>query len=157
MRGIEHGAAICEQGFVLIYVDTSVWVALQLHEAQTHAVQAWVEAHGMAGLGCSEWVKTEYASALSIKRRRGDITNDHFERAHGAFGKICVAGPRWFTVETQDFFEAARLCADPAHKMRAGDALHLAVALRCQCQAFFSLDNVLNDNAQRNGLRTITL
>ena len=79
----------------MIYVDTSAWIALQLREPKTEAVQAWVEAHGMAGLACAEWVKTEYASALSIKRRRGDINDDHFERAHRTFGKICVAGPTW--------------------------------------------------------------
>lgn len=141
----------------MIYVDTSVWIALQLREAKTEAVQAWVEAHGMAGLGCSQWVKTEYASALSIKRRRGDINDDHFERAHSAFGKICAAGPTWLAVETQDFVEAARLCADPATNMRAGDALHLAVAMRCQCTDFLSLDQVLNDNAERLGLGAITL
>lgn len=141
----------------MIYVDTSAWIALQLREPKTELVQAWVEAHGMAGLACAEWVKTEYASALSIKRRRGDIDDDHFERAHRAFGKICVAGPAWLSVEKQDFFEAARLCADPATKMRAGDALHLAVAMRCQCTEFLSLDIVLNDNAQRLGLGAITL
>ena len=141
----------------MIYVDTSAWIALQLREPKTGAVQAWVEVHGMAGLACAEWVKTEYASALSIKRRRGDINDDHFERAHRTFGKICVAGPTWLAVETQDFFEAARLCADPANKMRAGDALHLAVAMRCQCTEFLSLDRVLNDNAERLGLGAITL
>ncbi len=141
----------------MIYVDTSAWIALQLRESKTEAVQAWVERNGMAGLVCSEWVKTEYASALSIKRRRGDIDDGHFERAHRAFGKICVAGPTWLAVETQDFFEAARLCADPSTKMRAGDALHLAVAVRCQCEEFLSLDAVLNDNAKRLGLGTITL
>ena len=141
----------------MIYVDTSAWVALQTHEAQTQAVQAWIEAHGMAGLACAEWVKTEFASALSIKRRRGAIDDDHFERAQSAFEKICLAGPTWLSVETQDFYEAARLCADPATKMRAGDALHLAVAMRCQCTEFLSLDIVLNDNAQRLGLDAITL
>lgn len=141
----------------MIYVDTSLWVALHVREAKTEAVQAWVEARGMAGLGCAHWVKTEYACALSIKRRRGDMDDALFERAHRSFAKICVAGPTWLAVETQDFFEAARLCADPAVKMRAGDALHLAVAMRCQCTEFLSLDLVLNDNAKRLGLGTITL
>jgi uncharacterized protein len=141
----------------LVYVDTSAWVALQLREAKTEAVQAWVEANGMAQLACAEWVKTEYASALSIKCRRGDIDHDTFTRAHRTFGQLCVAGPRWLAVEPEDFFEAARFCADPATKIRAGDALHLAVAIRCQCKEFLSLDAVLNDNAQKSGLRTISL
>ena len=141
----------------MVYVDTSVWVALQLREAKTEVVQAWVEASGMTRLACAEWVKTEYASALSIKRRRGDIDDATFTRAHRTFGQLCVAGPHWLPVEPQDFFEAARLCADPATKIRAGDALHLAVAMRCQCEEFLSLDAVLNDNAQKSGLRTISL
>jgi hypothetical protein len=29
--------------------------------------------------------------------------------------------------------------------------------MRCQCEEFLSLDAVLNDNAQKNGLRTISL
>lgn len=141
----------------MIYVDTSVWVALQQREAKTEAVQAWVEARGMTRLACSGWVKTEYASALSIKRRRGDIDDDTLARAHRTFSQLCVAGPRWLSVEAQDFVEAARLCADFATRIRAGDALHLAVAIRCQCEEFFSLDAVLNDNAQKSGFRTITL
>ncbi|MBK7006087.1 MAG: type II toxin-antitoxin system VapC family toxin [Burkholderiales bacterium] len=100
----------------MIYVDTSAWIALQLHEAKTEAVQAWVEARGMTGLACAEWVKTEYASALSIKRRRGDIDDNHFERAHRAFGKICVAGPTWLSVETPDFFEARACVPTPPPK-----------------------------------------
>lgn len=141
----------------MVYVDTSAWVALQLREAKTEAVQAWIEANGMTRLACAEWVKTEYASALSIKRRRGDIDDVTFTRAHRTFGQLCVAGPHWLSVEPQDFFEAARLCAEPATKLRAGDALHLAVAIRCQCEEFLSLDAVLNDNAQKSGLRTISL
>lgn len=141
----------------MIYVDTSVWIALQLREAKTDAVQAWFVEHGMSGLACSEWVKTEYASALSIKRRRGDIDEDHFTRAHQTFRKIWVSGLTWLTVETPDFTEAANLCANPVHKMRAGDALHLAVALRYQCTEFLSLDIVLNDNAKRLGMGRITL
>ncbi|MEY2953582.1 MAG: hypothetical protein RLZZ401_1669 [Pseudomonadota bacterium] len=142
---------------VLVYVDTSAWIAQQLRELKTEAVQAWVEAHGMAGLASAEWVKTEYACALSIKRRRGDIDDALLARAHRAFDTICMAGPAWLPVEKQDFAQAARLCTEPATRMRAGDALHLAVALRCQCDGFLSLDAVLNDNAQRHGLRTIPL
>ena len=128
----------------MIYVDTSVWIALQLREAKTDAVQAWFVEHGMSGLACSEWVKTEYASALSIKRRRGDIDEDHFTRAHQTFRKIWVSGLTWLTVETPDFTEAANLCANP-------------VALRYQCTEFLSLDIVLNDNAKRLGMGRITL
>jgi predicted nucleic acid-binding protein len=41
--------------------------------------------------------------------------------------------------------------------LRAGDALHLAVALGRQCSYFFSLDHQLNRHAQTAGLRLVTL
>lgn len=141
----------------MIYVDTSVWIALQLREVKTEVVQAWFMAHGVKGLACSDWVRTEYASALSIKRRRGDMDDICLTRAHQTFSKICTSELTWLNIEKQDFVDAANLCANPAYKMRAGDALHLAVAMRCRCTELLSLDTVLNDNAKRLGMNTITL
>ena len=141
----------------MIYVDTSAWVALHVNEAHTARVQEWLETQDVGELACAEWVKTEYASALSIKKRRGDLSAAHFTEAHHAFAQLCVAGPVWLDVQPEDFLAAAGLCVEPTTHLRAGDALHLAVAQRSKCEAFLSLDNLLNENAQRLGLRVIRL
>ncbi|MET0543700.1 MAG: type II toxin-antitoxin system VapC family toxin [Variovorax sp.] len=139
----------------MIYVDTSAWVSLHVNEARSTAMQDWFETQPVQDMACAEWVKTEYASVLSMKKRRGDLDDRNFELAHQAFAQICVAGPVWLDVQTEDFFAAAALCVDGSTRLRAGDALHLAVARRARCEAFLSFDNLLNENAQRLGLRVI--
>jgi uncharacterized protein len=141
----------------VIYVDTSVWVAMHARESHSQRVQDWLEHQELAQVCSSEWVKTEFASALSIKYRRGELIGADFSDAHHAFARLCVAGPVWLDVDPPDFLAAAGFCAEPDTGLRAGDALHLAVAQRSKCEAFLSLDNLLNENAQRLGLRVIRL
>lgn len=139
----------------MIYVDTSIWIAMHAREARTTDVQNWLESQQLGALCCSEWVKTEYASALSIKRRRGELNDADFTDAHRAFARLCVAGPTWLDVEPPDFLTAAGYCADADSGLRSGDALHLAVAVRTRCEALFSLDNLMNSNARRLGLGVV--
>ena len=139
----------------MIYVDTSVWVAFFVNEIHTARVQAWMSAHEVMGLACADWVKTEYASALSIKSRRGELDRDRFTHAQLGFGEVSVGGLTWLDVEPPDFVSAASFCADPAAGLRASDALHLAVALRTHCEGLFSLDKLMNQNAGRLGMRVI--
>ncbi len=139
----------------MIYVDTSVWIAMHVRESRTAEVQDWLEAQEISTLCCSEWVKTEYASALSIRRRRNELNAADFADAHRAFAQLCVAGPLWLDVEPPDFLTAAGYCADVDSGLRAGDALHLAVAVRTRCKALFSLDKLMNLNARRLGLGVV--
>ena len=139
----------------LIYVDTSVWIAQHTPEAHTQAINDWFDAADVDAMVCSDWVKTEYASGLAIKRRRGDIDEAAFDGAHRKFARLCEAGPHWIEVLRDDFLLAAKLCGDPAHSLRGGDALHLAVALRAGCKTLLSLDNLLNRNATACGLLAI--
>lgn len=46
---------------------------------------------------------------------------------------------------------AARLCAPPADNLRAGDALHLAVALDAEIKLLAGLDSGMNAAAIRLG------
>ena len=141
----------------MIYIDTSVWIAQHTREVGTKAVQHWMAEQDIEAFVCSQWVKTEYASGLSIKFRRGGLSVEHFTSAHQCFAELCVAGPSWISLRDEDFLQAARLCSDSASALRAGDALHLAVALRSGCSAFCSLDHVLNKNAAACGLHTFAL
>ncbi len=139
----------------MIYVDTSVWVALYVNEVHTDRVQHWMASHEVNELASAEWVKTEYASALSVKKRRGDLDDDRFTRAHHGFAEICAGGPCWLEVQTADFLAAAGYCVAADSRLGAGDALHLAVAVRCRCKAVLSLDHVMNDCAPSLGLEVI--
>lgn len=138
----------------MIYLDTSVAVALFLPEAKTASVLTWFA-------GCcdpivsADWMVTEFASALSLKERRGDISAEDARALWSEFGSFCGAGLRLVPVGRKAFEEAARLARDATSGLRSGDSLHLAVALDLGVSHLATADTVLDTNARRQGLETI--
>jgi len=57
----------------MLYVDTSVLVALCTNEARTADVVNWYAACADE-LASAAWCVTEFASALGIKQRTGQLT-----------------------------------------------------------------------------------
>ena len=58
-----------------IYVDSSVWIALLAQEATADALSQWLE-NESGVLMTAQWTRTELASAMGIKSRRGELTQD---------------------------------------------------------------------------------
>ena len=56
----------------MVYMDTSVLVALLVPETGSTAVAAWY-AGTKAELVCAAWCVPEFASAMSIKQRTGQL------------------------------------------------------------------------------------
>jgi len=135
-----------------VYVDTSVLVAAHTREPHTAAAQAWLSAQSGGGLILSTWTLGECDSAISIKVRRGELD------AKGQAAAIAdidafVARFSPFTIPREEDFQRAReLCRHAASRLRAGDALHLAMALRLGATQFATLDQILSTNAQAHGL-----
>lgn len=104
----------------------------------------------------SDWVVTEFASALSLKRRRLELSDADMDRNYQSFEAIAATLIN-LPMTSVDYLKAASLCREFASNLRASDALHLAVALRHKCKTMLSLDAVLNAQAVRHGLRIIDL
>jgi uncharacterized protein len=138
------------------YVDTSVWVALLCRESAAPRIATWLAA-GPAVM-TSPWTQVELASALGIKARRGELSQ-------GLVSEICAAYQRLLNrndltlcgVASTDYQEAVLLCENIETGLRAGDALHLAVAQRCGANRFFSFDQRLNTRAKACGLELIAV
>lgn len=140
----------------MVYVDTSVLVALCISEPQSAAVTRWYETCS-DDLTSAVWCVTEFASALGIKQRTGQITGEQGAAAWQAFERLCAHDLQLFPVEPATFHRAAVLTLDPSTGLRAGDALHLAAALEAKAKSMATLDDVLARNAKRLKIKQVAL
>ncbi|MBI5659751.1 MAG: type II toxin-antitoxin system VapC family toxin [Nitrosomonadales bacterium] len=138
----------------MVYADTSVIAPLLTAEPKTQAVIAW-----FAGLRdaptCSDWLLAEFYSALSIKLRTGQISEANAKRVRKEFEALAGGGLRIVPVSRSAFKQAAKMVQQHAHGLRAGDSLHLAVALELEASHMATLDSTLAANAKRNRIKLI--
>ena len=140
----------------MLYVDTSVLVALCTHETKTDDLLQWYAAC-TEELACAAWGVTEFASALGIKQRTGQLTASQAKSAWVQFERICANDLQLLPVEAKCFHQAAMMTMDTTAALRAGDALHLACALEANAQGMVTLDAVLAKNAERFKLKTVAI
>ena len=136
----------------MVYVDTSVLVALHLNETNSNKVARWYAASSEKLISAS-WCVTEFASALGIKRRTGQITEAQGQFAWQQFERMCANDLRLVPVAPITFHDAALLTLDAKYGLRAGDALHLAAALAANAKSMATLDLMLEKNAKRMKLK----
>ncbi len=103
-------------------------VAALTNEAATGRVQLWLSQQDPAGLLISEWVVTEIASALSIKIRMGQLTVEDRAKVTGLFTRLKEESLTVVPVIRDHFLTAGRFAEQYGIGLRAGDALHVAVA-----------------------------
>lgn len=140
----------------MLYVDTSVLVALCTHEAKTADVIKWY-ADCTDELASAAWCVTEFASAMGLKQRTGQLTESQAQTAWLQFERICANDLQLLPVEAMTFHSAALLTMDPSTGLRAGDALHLACAMANQAQGMVTLDVVLSNNAKRQKVTAVAI
>ncbi|MBI3523614.1 MAG: type II toxin-antitoxin system VapC family toxin [Betaproteobacteria bacterium] len=132
----------------MIYLDTSVAVTLLVPEPKTADVKAWFA--GLSDILVSgDWLLTEFESAISIKVRSGELSEASAKAVRKEFGKLTASGLRIVPVSRAVFRDAAGMAQQHTHRLRAGDALHLAVAKEIGAKSIATLDSVMSSNAKR--------
>lgn len=111
----------------MIYVDSSVVVALLLPEARSGAVLDWY-ARARLSLAASVWCLVEFASALGIKQRTRQVDSAQAQAAWHRFERFVASDLALLPASAEAFHRAASLALEASNNVRAGDALHLASA-----------------------------
>jgi predicted nucleic acid-binding protein len=112
----------------MLYVDTSVLVAALTNESRTTDMQKWLASQRPEHLVISDWVMTEFSAALSVKVRTEQLPAEHRADALAVFKAMAEESLEVVTVSRLDFDAAARFADQHASGLRAGDALHIAIA-----------------------------
>ncbi|MEJ7745669.1 MAG: type II toxin-antitoxin system VapC family toxin [Luteimonas sp.] len=138
------------------YVDTSLLVAALLNEVRTADAQRWLAAQRAGELVVSDWVVTEFSAALSMKLRQGELQQEHRSEVLAFFTRMLEESFQVLPVVRQDFQRAAQFADQQGTGLRAGDALHLAIAAN-HGASLHTLDKRLAEAGQMLGARTVLL
>lgn len=134
----------------MIYVDTSVLGAIFFREPGAAEWVTRLENQRKEKLMISAWTLTEMASVGGIKQRTGAIDAEARQQALANFQRFASMHFGMAEIEPTDFRTAAVFIESPA-ALRAGDALHLAIARRLHAR-IASLDRHLCVAAEVLGL-----
>jgi len=140
----------------MVYVDTSALVPTFIREPKSDAVLAWIENSGES-LVVSEWAITEFSSAAAIKVRTGEIAAAMAKQARARFLGFAQDHCSIAVPQRAEFRRAAELAADVNLKLRAGGALHLAIAESSKVQGILCLDETMGIVARKIGLDVISV
>jgi predicted nucleic acid-binding protein len=135
----------------VIYLDTSVVVALLTPEDTSERALLWLEST-QETLITSDWLITETHSALGIKQRHYGLSPAARQAAADHLERLLSGGVELRSLDRSRFRQAAQLLQTPELGLRAGDALHLAVALHCRCTHLASFDRRMLQAASSLGL-----
>ncbi|CAN7668725.1 type II toxin-antitoxin system VapC family toxin [Rhizobium sp. LjRoot254] len=138
------------------YFDTSIFVPLTVLELKTKAVQQWFSECEPMEIVISDWTIVEFHSALALKLRTGQIDAGLRAGAQELFARYTSESFQIIEVTRADFGRAATLANKEALKLRAGDALHLAIAERQEFQVC-TLDKHLFEAAFAVGVPAFTI
>lgn len=140
----------------MAYLDTSAVLAFLLPEPATALVTRAIAGTASSDRCLSPWTAVEVASALGIKVRMRALTAAEAATVLHAFRLDLRPACRLEVVEPSDFPAAEALLERIELGLRAGDALHLAVARRLG-EPLLTLDRRMAAAAHRLGLQLVPI
>lgn len=127
----------------MLYFDTSFLAPLVLPESTSEKIAAFVRTLPVEELTVSHWTRVEFSSLIARDVRMSVLDAAAGARADARFEAMVDASFAVLLPNADDFGLAKRYLGKFNTGLRAGDALHLAIAGNRQAAAIYSLDKGL--------------
>jgi len=124
----------------MVYLDTSFVAPLVIAEDSSGAVEAYVLKVKSGELTTSMWTQVELSSLVSRKVRMGELSDSQAEVVRRQFDRVLGESFEILAPMAADFATAAKYLEIPKTGLRAGDALHLAIAANHRAKKILTLD-----------------
>ena len=125
------------------YFDTSFLVPLVLPEATSEPVARFFEDLPGEDPAVSHWTRVEFASLLAREVRMSGLDAAAAREAGSRFEAMVEESFVVFLPNRDDFDRARDWLGRFETALRAGDALHLAIAANRRAEAIYSLDKAM--------------
>ncbi|HKM65275.1 MAG TPA: type II toxin-antitoxin system VapC family toxin [Acidisphaera sp.] len=136
----------------MLYFDTSFLVPVILPEATSDKVVAFLSGLRSEECTVSHWTSVEFSSVIAREVRIGGLDRRAAAQADAEFEAMVEASFAILPVDADDFELAKRYLGRYETGLRAGDALHLAIAANHRATAIYTLDKTLLKAGKTLGL-----
>lgn len=127
----------------MLYFDTSFLAPLILEEATSAKIEAFFAKCPAGDLYISHWTRVEFASLIAREVRMGGLAESDALLAIAQFDELVTDSFRVLAPGVADYELAKAYIQHFATKLRAGDALHLAIAHNNGAKTLYTLDEGL--------------
>ncbi len=127
----------------MLYFDTSFLAPLILEEPTSAGIESFIAKLPAGQLYISHWTRVEFSSLISREVRMGGFSEKHALTAIGQFDELVMDSFQVVLPGAADYELAKAYIQRFATQLRAGDALHLAIASNNGVNTFYTLDEGL--------------
>ena len=127
----------------MLYFDTSFLAPLIIPETTSGKVAAFVGRLPAEEFTVCHWTRVEFSSLIAREVRMGGLDVQAAARADARFEAMVDQSFSVLLPNADDFALAKRYLGRFETRLRAGDALHLAVANNHRASVIYSLDKTL--------------
>ena len=139
-----------------LYIDSCCFPPWLTAESASERAEAFfAKPRNKTEFAVSQWTVTEFHSAMAQKLRRGQLHAEQQVIVLARFHQLIETRFHCWPLQPRDFSESALMIDCWRLGLRAGDALHLAIAKHHEA-TLVSLDTVLLDAARHYSIPTLT-
>lgn len=138
------------------YFDTSYLVPLLVPEATSERVADFLRGLPPGDLAISHWTRLEFSSLLGREVRMGHLAAKTAALIDAQFQDLVERSFVVLLPTAEDFTLARNYLGHHRTGLRAGDALHLAIAHNHRAAAIYSFDKTLLKAGRRLGVSVST-